>query len=233
MVRKSEARYAKLINTFKMACQLQVSDDVPGPAHGLAKAIEILDGIPHIHNDQIVIEFPTGTKLPLHVHSRSVLQAVIREAATMVILRELRASVTKPDDDSNHGNNFSKGSRKDMARITGEVDINATTNLLRRRARPCDEEVVMDEKGRFVSIHDVYKACRLNAQDKKTLRDIIAGSIRTPSRLWHFVPEAEGKCAHPQCQGLPIMQSTFSGAAQNTIRRGKNTQRGSTNIWST
>ena len=39
-----------------------------------------------------------------------------------------------------------------------------------------------------------------NQKGKRKLRAILAGSIRTPSRVWHFNKDSEGKCLEPTCQ---------------------------------
>ena len=67
MIMKSPKRYERLIATFKKAIDERRSEDIPGPAHGLAKAIAIFDANLVVHRDKLVIVFPTGTKLSLHV----------------------------------------------------------------------------------------------------------------------------------------------------------------------
>ena len=82
--------------------------------------------------------------------------------------------------------------RQDMADIAEYVDIRSTLTLVRNQKQDADDHDALP-------CDDLCRPCFLDQKDRRQLYTILAGSIRTPSRLAHTVADETGLCQHPAC----------------------------------
>ena len=203
MVLKSRERYDKLIQAFRKAIERGTHDETLGPAHGLARAAELLDITISYCDEHLWLHCPTGTVLPLDIPNKTVLQEVARESAEHVILQHLEERANKTGlTQSDRGNSYA---RKDMADISPLVDMSATRALANKKHKTDAHDNL--EAGKQLkdakTLESLARTAKLLPEEARTLQTIISGSIRTPSRLWCAKLTDNGRCDDPRCDNCP------------------------------
>ena len=224
LVRKSRDRYDQLCSVFSRAIDDETNINTPGPAHGLARAMITLDGHVELDGDKLTLVFPMGTRVPLHLGNKTHLKEVIREAAAHVILGHLAERTENEEKGEDNKASVHRG-RKDMRGISTALDEGTTKSLMTRRiAQGADLEKRREECEKAQHAWTVVNKARLDRTQARLFKCIIAGSPRSPTRLWSSMGIGDGSCSHPGCEECKAdLEHVLLGDARGTTQQGRNT----------